>query len=71
MYILADAQGAISYIGIVEIPRSTKYAGTIPDDFNATFALGKYKFVAGSIVPVEGWVAPLPPPPPFDFLKKA
>ena len=64
MYILADKDGKVMYIGILPMDGAVKFEGTIPTDFNNTFALGKYTFVNGAINEVAGWVAPPPPPAP-------
>jgi hypothetical protein len=36
-----------------------EYDGDIPEDFMNTFSQGKYLFVDGAIVPVDGWVSPV------------
>ena len=61
MYILADKDGNVQYIGIIQAEGSVLFSGVIPEDFNNTFALGKYTFVNGAIVETVGWVAPVPP----------
>jgi hypothetical protein len=64
MYILADADGKISHIAVIELEGAVNFTGVIPEDFTNTFSLGKYTFVNGAIVETPNWVAPVPPPMP-------
>lgn len=66
MFIVANEDGSINRIGSITTDNAVEYTGVEPEDFGNTFALGKYKFINGQIVEVEGWVAPTPPELPGD-----
>ena len=65
LFIRANAEGTI--LGFAEYyadcPNSQRFTGTVPEDFAFTAGLGKYKFIKGEIIAVEGWVPPEPPAP--------
>lgn len=62
MKIKADVNGKILGWG-TEI-QGDDYHGPLPEDFDATAGLGKYQFIGGEILEVDGWIAPEPAPEP-------
>lgn len=65
MYILANPDNSIQYIGIVDTPGAVVVEDSLlPADLNNTFALGKYTLVNGAIVETPNWVAPVMPTDP-------
>ena len=63
MKIKAGDNGEILAWG--EEVKGQEFTGDLPEDFDATAALGKYLFQDGEIVAVPEWQAPPPPPEPF------
>lgn len=62
IYIKADATtGNISSILTITDPSHIAYAGAVPLDLYATFALGHYTFDGINIITTPNWVAPPAP----------
>ena len=62
MFVLANPDGSIQYIGSVNTPGAVEVDDALqPVDLPNTFALGKYTFVNGAFVETPGWVMPPPP----------
>jgi len=65
MFILANPDNSIQYIGTVDTPNAVVVDDALlPADLLDTFALGKYTLVDGVIVETPDWVRPEVPPMP-------
>lgn len=58
IFIIADQAGRIEVISVVYIAGSELFTGTVPEDIFDLVGLGKYTYVEGQLLAVEGWVMP-------------
>lgn len=78
MFIKHDASGKILVAGSIEfIGNDVINVETVPDDFNATFSIGKYIISNGQLITPTGWIMPkvpginIPYQPTLDEVKAA
>lgn len=57
MFIRTDIQGNILLASLLEVV-DTVFCEFVPIDFMELFPMGKYLFISGEIVEVEGWIRP-------------